>query len=451
MDVNVVVLAAGQGSRMKSSLPKVLHPLAGRPLAQHVVDTARQFASDITLVIGHGGEAVRAHFDGQPLNFAVQDEQLGTGHAVAQALPELPDSGTVLVLYGDVPLTRAETLTRLVAQVDDRSLALLTVTLDDPSGYGRILRNAAGAVQAIVEEKDASVEQKAIQEVNSGIMAMPARVLHDWLPRLGNDNAQGEYYLTDLIAMAVREGLTVRSAEPDDIEETLGVNNRVQLADLERRYQRRQAEQLMLAGCSLADPARVDVRGSLSVGPDCRIDINAVFEGEVTLGSGVQIGPNCVIRNARLGDGVVVEANTVIDQAELGAGASVGPFARIRPGTQLGEGAKVGNFVETKNARVEAGAKINHLSYVGDARVGAGANIGAGTITCNYDGANKHHTDIGAGVFVGSNSTLVAPVALEDGAFIGAGSVITKTAPADQLSIGRARQVSISKWQRPTK
>jgi len=306
-------------------------------------------------------------------------------------------------------------------------------------------------VQAIVEEKDASADQRTITEVNSGILAMPAWVLHQWLPRLGNDNAQGEYYLTDLIAMAVSEKVAVRTAQPADEEETLGVNNRVQLADLERRFQYRQAEQLMLAGCSLADPARVDVRGSVTVGADCLIDINAVFEGEVVLGTGVRIGPNCVIRNARLGDGAVVEANTVIDQADLGARVNVGPFARIRPGTTLGDGAKVGNFVETKNAQVEAGAKINHLSYVGDARVGAKANIGAGTITCNYDGANKFRTDIGAGVFVGSNSTLVAPVTLEDGAFIGAGSVITKTAPADQLSIGRARQVSISKWQRPTK
>lgn len=451
MDVNVVVLAAGQGSRMKSSLPKVLHPLAGRPLVQHVVDTARQFASDITLVIGHGSEAVKAHFADQAVRFALQAQQLGTGHAVAQALPNLPASGTVLVLYGDVPLTRVETLQRLLAQVDEQAMALLTVTLDDPSGYGRIVRNDADEVQAIVEEKDASSAQKSIREVNSGILAMPAWMLHQWLPRLSNDNAQSEYYLTDLIAMAVSEGIAVRTAQPDDIEETLGVNNRVQLANLERRLQYRQAEQLMLAGCTLADPARLDIRGTVAVGADCSIDINAVFEGEVILGTGVRIGPNCVIRNARLGDGAVIEANTVIDQAELGAQVNVGPFARIRPGTTLGDGAKVGNFVETKNAQVETGAKINHLSYVGDARVGAQANIGAGTITCNYDGANKFHTDIGAGVFVGSNSTLVAPVTLEDGCFIGAGSVITKTAPADQLSIGRARQVSISKWQRPSK
>lgn len=451
MDVSVVILAAGQGSRMKSALPKVLHRLAGKPLAEHVVDTARQFSSDITLVVGHGAEAVKSHFSDQPVRFALQAEQLGTGHAVAQALPELPKTGTVLVLYGDVPLTRQETLARLCALVDDRTLGLLTVKLDYPTGYGRILRDADGLVQAIVEEKDASTEQKAITEVNSGIMAVPAWALHEWLPRLSNNNAQGEYYLTDLVALAVSENIAVKTAHPEQFEETLGVNNRMQLAQLERWYQSLQAEQLMLAGATLRDPARVDVRGKVTVGPDCDIDINVVFEGEVALGANVSIGPNCVIRNARLGDGTRVEAHTLIDTAEIGREATVGPFARIRPGTELAEKAKVGNFVEIKKAAIGVGAKVNHLSYVGDASIGAGSNIGAGTITCNYDGVNKFKTEIGEGAFVGSNSTLVAPVTIEDGAFIGAGSVITKTAPENQLTVGRARQVTVKGWVRPVK
>mgnify|MGYP001627796706 CR=1 FL=1 len=451
MDVSVVILAAGKGSRMKSSIPKVLHPLAGRPLVQHVIDTARQLSSEITLVIGHGADMVEAKFGNQPVTLAVQGEQLGTGHAVAQALPHVRRDGVALVLYGDVPLTRAETLRQLTNLAGEKTLALLTVTMEDPTGYGRIVRNESGDIQAIVEQKDANSNEKAIREVNSGIMAMPAWVLHDWLPRLSNDNAQGEYYLTDLVAMAVTEGVSIRAAHPAAIEETLGVNNRVQLAELERFFQRHQVEQLMLAGVTLRDPARVDIRGELTVGADSDIDINVVFEGRVDIGERVTIGPNVILRDVKVGDDVRIEANTLIEGASVGAGASVGPFARIRPGTELAERAKVGNFVETKKAIIGIGSKVNHLSYIGDAVIGEGANIGAGTITCNYDGVNKFVTEIGSGAFVGSNSTLVAPVVIEAGAFVGAGSVLTKTAPAEQLTVGRARQVTVPNWKRPAK
>lgn len=451
MDVSVVILAAGQGSRMKSRLPKVLHRVAGVPMARHVYRTACQFSSDIHLVVGHGADRVKQEFGDTSARFWLQAEQLGTGHAVAQAMPGVPESGAVLVLYGDVPLTRAETLQTLIEQVTDKTMGLLTVQLDDPAGYGRIVRDDQGRVAFIVEHKDATPEQQAITEVNSGIMALPAWMLHAWLPRLKNDNAQGEYYLTDLISMAVSEGITVQAVHPSDVEETLGVNNRQQLAVLERWYQQRAANALMAEGATLMDPVRVDIRGNVKVGPDCLIDVNVVFEGEVELGAGVRIGPNCVIRNARLGDDAVVEANTLIDGANLGAGATVGPFARLRPGTELADGAKVGNFVETKKAHIGVGSKVNHLSYIGDAVIGEGANIGAGTITCNYDGVNKYITEIGSGAFIGSNSTLVAPVTIEAGAFVGAGSVLTKTAPADQLTVGRARQVTVPGWKRPAK
>ena len=451
MDVSVVVLAAGKGSRMKSSMPKVLHPLAGKPLVQHVVDTARQFATDISLVIGHGAERVRTQFEGQPVRMVLQEEQLGTGHAVAQALPDLSTSGVVLVLYGDVPLIRADTLARLTAQVSDRSMALLTVNLDNPAGYGRILRNGDGQVQAIIEEKDTNEAQKTIQEVNSGILAAPAWMLHDWLPRLGNDNAQGEYYLTDLIAMAVAEGIVVETTQPATLEETLGVNNRIQLAQLERYHQRMQAEHLMLSGATLRDPDRIDIRGEVTVGSDCEIDVNVVFEGRVELARNVSIGPNVVLRNVRVGEGARIESHTVIEDSELEAGVIVGPFARLRPGNHLSERAKIGNFVELKKSRIGPGTKVNHLSYIGDAELGEASNVGAGTIVCNYDGVNKHPTRVGNGVFIGSNSTLVAPVTIEDGAFIGAGTVLTKTAPAEKLTLGRSRQVTIENWTRPEK
>ncbi|WP_320823144.1 bifunctional UDP-N-acetylglucosamine diphosphorylase/glucosamine-1-phosphate N-acetyltransferase GlmU [Reinekea sp.] len=451
MDVSIVVLAAGQGSRMKSSLPKVLHYLAGQPLAAHVVNVARQFTPDISLVIGHGAEQVRQYFAGQPLKFCVQTEQLGTGHAVSQALPLLPKEGAVLILYGDVPLTRADTLQRLIDQVTDKSMGLLTVKLEDPSGYGRIVRDAAGQVTSIVEHKDALPEQLAINEINSGIIALPAWALHDWLPSLSNQNAQGEYYLTDLIAIAVGKGVVVNTVQPSFEEETLGVNNRVQLAQLERWHQQQIATELMTQGVTLMDPARIDVRGSLLAGQDCLIDVNCLFEGTVTLANNVTIGPNCVLRNATIGTGTVIEANTLIDGASVGASAQVGPFARLRPGTELADYTKIGNFVETKKAIIGVGSKVNHLSYIGDTVIGTGSNIGAGTISCNYDGVNKYATEIGNNAFVGSNSTLVAPVVIRDGAFVGAGSVITKTAPADQLTLGRSRQVTIAKWQKPVK
>jgi len=451
MDVNVVILAAGQGSRMKSRLPKVLHQVAGVAMARHVYQTACQFSSDIHLVVGHGADQVKQAFANTTAQFWLQAEQLGTGHAVAQALPGIPQTGAVLLLYGDVPLIQAETLQTLIEQVSEHTMGLLTVTLEDPTGYGRIVRDDQGHVVSIVEHKDATPTQQAITEVNSGIMALPAWMLHAWLPKLKNNNAQGEYYLTDLISMAVNEGVAVQAVQPADVEETLGVNNRQQLAVLERWYQSRAANALMAEGATLMDPARIDVRGNVQVGPDCLIDVNVVFEGDVVLGAGVRIGPNCLIKNARLADDVVVEANTMIDGADLGAGATVGPFARLRPGTELAGGAKVGNFVETKKARIGAGSKVNHLSYIGDAIIGADSNIGAGTITCNYDGVNKYVTEIGSGAFVGSNSTLVAPVVIEDGAFIGAGSVVTKTAPAEQLTVGRARQVTVANWKRPLK
>ncbi|MDX1475033.1 MAG: bifunctional UDP-N-acetylglucosamine diphosphorylase/glucosamine-1-phosphate N-acetyltransferase GlmU [Reinekea sp.] len=451
MEVSVVVLAAGQGSRMKSALPKVLHRLAGRPLAAHVVNTARQFTSDISMVVGHGAVQVRQYFADQSIKFCEQTEQLGTGHAVAQALPELPKEGAVLILYGDVPLTKKETLEVLVSKVTKNSMGLLTVNVKDPSGYGRIVRDSGGNVQSIVEHKDASKEELKIDEINSGIIAVPAWMLHEWLPKLSNNNSQGEYYLTDLIAMAVAEGVAVQTVHPVDEEETLGVNNRVQLAQLERWYQDQVAECLMVAGVTLQDPSRIDVRGTLTTGQDCWIDVNCVFEGEVTLGDNVVVGSNCVIRNSSIGAGTVIEPNSVVDQAVIGSQVAIGPFARIRPGTEMRDGSKVGNFVETKKAVIGEGSKVNHLSYIGDTDIGHGANIGAGTITCNYDGVNKFKTLIGNNAFVGSNSTVVAPVSIEDGAFIGAGSVITKTAPADQLTVGRARQVSLSHWQKPEK
>lgn len=451
MDVSVVVLAAGQGSRMKSTLPKVLHRLAGKPLAAHVVNTARQFSSDISMVIGHGAEQVRQYFADQPVKFCVQSEQLGTGHAVAQALPELPSEGVVLILYGDVPLTCEATLKTLVEQVSKTSMGLLTVNVADSTGYGRIVRDDQGAVQRIVEHKDANPEELAITEINSGIIAVPAWTLHEWLPKLSNNNAQGEYYLTDLIAMAVAENVAVKTVQPEFEEETLGVNNRVQLAQLERWHQAQLAQQLMVNGVTLADPARIDIRGSLVTGQDCSIDINCVFEGEVELGQGVIIGSNCVIRDAKIGSQTVIEPNTVIDSAMIGEQANIGPFARIRPGTQMANKTKIGNFVETKKAIIGEGSKVNHLSYIGDTEIGSASNIGAGTITCNYDGVNKYATKIGSNAFVGSNSTLVAPVTIEDGAFVGAGSIITKTAAADALTLARTRQVTLTKWKKPVK
>lgn len=450
--LHVVILAAGQGTRMKSALPKVMHAVAGKPMLHHVIDTARTLgAAGIHVVVGHGADQVKDQTPASDLHWVTQAEQLGTGHAVAQALPGIPDDARVLVLYGDVPLTRQHTLQQLVAEVSNDRLALLTVTLAQPDGYGRIIRNGDGAVQAIVEQKDASAEQRRVNEVNTGILAASGARLKNWLPRLSNGNAQGEYYLTDIIAMAVADGVGVHAAQPETEVEVQGVNNRRQLATLERWFQRRQAERLMDEGATLADPARVDVRGELTIGTDLWIDANVVFEGQVRLGSRVSIGPGCVIRDAEIGDDAVIHAQSVIDGAHIGAAAQIGPFARLRPGTRLAARTKVGNFVETKKAEVGEGSKINHLSYVGDAILGQDVNVGAGTITCNYDGVNKHRTEIGDRVFVGSNTSLVAPVTVAADATIGAGSTITRAVDSEELAVARGRQRNIQNWQRPEK
>ena len=451
MSLDIVILAAGQGTRMRSALPKVLHPVAGRSMLGHVIDTARALAPKaIHVVIGHGAEQVREQLAAGDLNFVVQAEQLGTGHAVAQALPAL-SAERVLILYGDVPLIEAATLERLLQQVTPQQLALLTVNLTDPSGYGRIVRDGQGVVQAIVEHKDASAAQRLITEGNTGILAVPGERLAEWLGRLSNSNAQGEYYLTDVIAMAVADGLVVATEQPLHAMEVQGANDRIQLAELERHYQQRAARHLMAQGVTLRDPARFDLRGEVIAGRDVLIDINVILEGKVVIEDGVEIGPNCVIRNSTLRRGSVVKANSHLEGAELGEGADCGPFARLRPGAVLGAKAHVGNFVEVKNASLGEGAKAGHLAYLGDADIGARTNIGAGTITCNYDGANKFRTVMGEDVFIGSNSSLVAPVTLGDGATTGAGSVITADVPAETLALGRARQAVITGWRRPQK
>ena len=451
MSLDIVILAAGQGTRMRSALPKVLHEVAGKSMLGHVIDTARALAPrKIHVVIGHGAEQVRQRLAAEDIHFVLQAEQLGTGHAVAQAMPQV-DADKVLILYGDVPLTRVETLAALLQQVNEQQLGLLTVQLADPSGYGRIIRDAAGEVQAIVEHKDASEAQRTIREGNTGILAVPGKRLGEWLGRLSNSNAQGEYYLTDVIAMAVADGLRVATETAAEEMEVLGANDRLQLAQLERYYQWRAARQLMAQGVTLRDPARFDVRGEVQAGRDVLIDVNVILEGKVLIEDGVQIGANCVIKDSILRRGAQVKANSHLDGAELGEGADCGPFARLRPGSRLGAGAHVGNFVELKNAVLGAGAKAGHLSYLGDAEVGARSNIGAGTITCNYDGANKHRTVMGEDVFIGSNTALVAPISLGDGATTGAGSVVTSDVPEQGLAVARARQRVIESWKRPQK
>ncbi|WP_280547246.1 bifunctional UDP-N-acetylglucosamine diphosphorylase/glucosamine-1-phosphate N-acetyltransferase GlmU [Halomonas sp. 11-S5] len=451
MTLDVVILAAGQGTRMRSTRPKVLHRLAGKPMVRHVIDTARGLEAERThVVVGHGAEQVREALADCRVHFALQAEQKGTGHAVAQTLEALGE-GRVLVLYGDVPLIRRETLVELLAHVDERHLGLLTVTLEDPAGYGRILRNAAGEVVAIVEHKDASETERAVRECNTGIMAMTAAQLRRWLPRLSADNAQGEYYLTDIIAMAAAEGVSIATAQPARPLEVEGVNNRAQMARLERTHQHDIAERLMEQGVALADPSRLDVRGRLTCGHDVEIDVGCVFEGEVELGEGVRIGPHCVIRDSHVGAESVIEPHSVLDGAVVAGRNRIGPFARLRPGSRLAVGAKVGNFVETKNVEVGEGSKINHLSYVGDARLGHDVNVGAGTITCNYDGVNKHRTEIGDEAFIGSNTALVAPVSVGRGATVGAGSTISKDVADNALAVSRGRQVSKADWPRPTK
>jgi bifunctional UDP-N-acetylglucosamine pyrophosphorylase/glucosamine-1-phosphate N-acetyltransferase len=464
MALDIVIMAAGKGTRMKSKRPKVLHPLAGRPLLQHVLDTAAGLGADgIVVITGHGADEVEAAVSAPHLVCVRQMPQLGTGHAMQQAAPQLHAEGTTLILYGDVPLIEAATARALVEACAGTRLALLTVELADPTGYGRIVRGdpagrpaiEGGRVHAIREDKDASPIERLIGEVYTGVMAAPTALLKRWVAALKNDNVQGEYYLTDVVAMAVHEGVPVVTAHPAAEIEVLGVNSPLQLADLERRVQRRQAETLMDAGVRLADPARFDLRGELRCGNDVDIDVNCVFEGTVALGHEVRIGANCVIRNAIIGNGAVIHPFTHIDGEALGvrvgAGSLIGPFARLRPGAVLAEEVHIGNFVEVKNATLARGAKANHLAYLGDATVGERVNYGAGSITANYDGANKHRTVIGADVHVGSNCVLVAPVTLGAGATIGGGSTITKDAPAGQLTLGRSKQVSLASWTRPVK
>jgi bifunctional UDP-N-acetylglucosamine pyrophosphorylase / glucosamine-1-phosphate N-acetyltransferase len=452
MSLGVVILAAGKGTRMRSALPKVLHPLAGRPLLHHVLDAAEAVgAARICVVFGHGGELVPSRLADADCVWVEQPERLGTGHAVQQALPALAEVGRVLVLYGDVPLIEAETLNRLIADSADTALGLLTMRLADPSGYGRIVRAPNGKVLRIVEQKDASEAERGITEVNTGIIVADRARLADWLGRVTNDNVQREYYLTDVIGLATSDGVDVVTAQPETLEEVAGINDRAQLAELERYYQRRVAECLMQRGTTIIDPARIDIRGTLECDRDVVLDVNLICEGRVRIGADSRIGPNCVLKDCEIGQGVEVLANSLIEGARVGPGARIGPFARLRPEADIGRDCHVGNFVEIKKSSIADGSKVNHLSYIGDADIGAGVNVGAGTITCNYDGANKHRTVIGDGAFIGSNSALVAPVAIGPGATIGAGSVIVHDAPPELLTVARGRQVTVEGWQRPLK
>jgi bifunctional UDP-N-acetylglucosamine pyrophosphorylase/glucosamine-1-phosphate N-acetyltransferase len=451
MPLAVVILAAGQGKRMNSDLPKVLQPLAGRPLLRHVVDTARALQpASLHLVHGHGGEQVRAAFGGDDLHWALQAEQKGTGHAVTQAMPAVSDDQMVLVLYGDVPLLKADTLRELL-QLASGGLALLTVNLEDPAGYGRIVRDARGGVKSIVEQKDATAAHLRIRECNTGVLAVAAPQLKRWLQRLRNNNAQGEYYLTDIVAMAVKDKVAVRPLVAASATEVMGVNDKLQLAALEAVLRRELAAAAMRAGATLADPARFDQRGELALGRDVFIDADVLLEGRVVLGDRVRIGPHCVLRDVTIGADTHVVSHSTLEEAEVGSGCSIGPFARLRPGARLADGVHIGNFVEVKNSNVGKGSKANHLTYLGDADVGAGVNVGAGTICCNYDGANKWRTVIENGAFIGSGSMLVAPVTIGPNATIAAGSTVTKDAPAAKLTVARARQVTIEGWQRPVK
>ena len=452
MPVTVVVLAAGQGRRMNSANPKVLQPLAGRTILSHVLDTAESLEPEaVNVVYGHGGEAVRDAFADRDLVWTHQAEQLGTGHALAQALPGIPSRHRILVLFGDVPLISSASLAKLLEQTDDRSVGLLTAVVEQPSGYGRILRNEAAAVKAVVEHADASAEELAVGEINTGILAFPAECARRWLGELDAANSQGEFYLTDVIAMAVAEGIPVVGVAVDDPVEAMGINDRHQLAQAERAIQLRYARALMDRGVTLADPARFDLRGRLAVGRDVFFDVGAVFSGDVALGDRVRVGPNAVISNSLLGDDCTVHAHCVIDGVVAGRNCEIGPFSRLRPGTEFDERVKVGNFVEVKAGRLASGVKVNHLSYVGDTNIGCDSNVGAGTVTCNYDGANKHRTDIGDRVFVGSGSMLVAPLTVGEGATIAAGSTITRDVAAGTLAVARKRQSSVKGWKRPTK
>lgn len=449
--LSVVILAAGKGTRMYSDLPKVLHPIAGKPMVKHVIDTVKQLnARQINLIYGHGADLLKERLADEPVNWVFQAEQLGTGHAMQQAAPFFADDENIMMLYGDTPLIQQSTLERLIAQKPENGIALLTVKLENPTGYGRIIREN-GSVVAIVEQKDASAEQLKIQEINTGVMVASGASFKKWLGNLNNNNAQGEYYITDVIAMANEDGFQVQAVQADEFMEVEGVNNRLQLAALERFYQKKQAEKLLLAGVTLSDPSRFDVRGTVEHGKDVSIDVNVILEGNVKLGNNVKIGAGCVLKNVTVGDNVEIKPYSVLEDAVIGEKSAIGPFSRLRPGTQLAEGAHVGNFVEIKNAQVGKGSKVNHLTYVGDAEVGSNVNIGAGVITCNYDGANKFKTIIGDDVFVGSDSQLVAPVEIANGATIGAGSTITKNVAEGELVITRVAQKHIQGWQRPTK
>ena len=451
MNTSIIILAAGQGKRMNSALPKVLQPLAGRPLLQHVIECSHKVgASDICVVFGHGGDAVREFFRHENIRWALQAEQLGTGHAVLQAMPETPEENRVLMLYGDVPLLRPQTLTNLFAGCTNDEVGVLTIDLENPFGYGRIIRED-GNVTKSIEERDATAEQKAITEVNTGVMCAPADKLKSWLERLGNDNSQGEYYLTDVLEMAVGDGVVVRGIKADNQSEIMGINDKKQLAEAERALQARLVDELQTNGVTFADPARVDIRGELQCGKDVFIDVNAVFEGNVSLGDNAVIESNNLIRDSRIGAGTTVHSNCHIEGASTGKECEIGPFARLRPGAELANKVKIGNFVEVKKSTIDDGSKVNHLTYIGDAVIGTGVNVGAGTITCNYDGANKHQTIIGDDVFVGSGVELVAPLEIGKGATIGAGSTISKPVPEGKLTLERAKQTTISGWKAPTK
>ena len=451
MSLHIVILAAGQGKRMNSRLPKVLQPLAGRPLLRHVIDTAKATgAGNICVVYGHGGEQVQAAFEGEALEWALQAEQHGTGHAVMQAVPLLNDADRVLILAGDVPLLTPTTLESLLSDCTRDDLGVLTVDMADPSGYGRILRDG-DAVTGIVEHKDATEAQREIAEINTGVMCAPAERLKGWLDRLDNDNSQGEYYLTDIIAMAVADGVGVHGVKAPDEEEVLGINDKRQLADAECALQRRLVNELMAQGVGFADPHRVDIRGTLTCGQDVYIDANAIFEGDVVLGDDVVIESNNLIRDSRIGAGTVIHSNCHIESSSTGEQCEIGPFSRLRPGAELANRVKVGNFVEIKKSIVADGSKVNHLTYIGDTDIGTGVNVGAGTITCNYDGANKHRTVIGDGAFIGSGVELVAPVRVGAEAVIGAGSTISKDTPDGKLTVQRSKQITIEGWQRPVK